>query len=81
MTKKINPDKWISQSEAAEIRGVSRQAIHELVQKERFRTLEVGGRKLVHREDVIRYKPSKGGRPPLDGSDMDADAHVSDDDA
>lgn len=60
----FKPDDWISQAEAAGIRGVSRQAIHQLVQKGRFRTYEVAGRTLVLREDVVQYEPDKGGRPP-----------------
>lgn len=60
----FKPDDWVSQSEAADIRGVSRQAIHQLVQKGRFRTYEVAGRTLVLREDVVQYEPDKGGRPP-----------------
>jgi len=69
MSEKINPDDWVSQSEAAEIRGVSRQAIHELVQKGRFQTFEVGGRTYVLREDVVNYNARKGGRPPAEDSE------------
>ena len=68
MPASINPSEWISQAEAAELRRVSRQAISQLVQKGRFRTLEIGGRMLVHREDVMNFEPEKGGRPPS-GSD------------
>jgi len=46
---------WISQAEAARIRGVSREAIRKLVAKDRFRTLSIGGRKLIHREDVLSH--------------------------
>jgi len=60
----FNPEDWISQAEAAEMRGVSRQAIHQLVQKGRFRTYDVAGRTLVLREDVVQYEPDRGGRPP-----------------
>ena len=69
MTEPIHPDDWISQAEAAEIRGVSRQAIHQLVQKGRFRTAEVGGRTLVHRDDVVEFEPGRGGRPSTPHSD------------
>lgn len=62
----INPDDWISQAEAADLRGVTRQAISQLVQKRRFRTLEIGGRTLVNREDVVNFEPDKGGRPSID---------------
>lgn len=43
---------WISQADAARLRGVSRQAISKLVQKGRLRTLTIGGHVLVHRDDV-----------------------------
>jgi excisionase family DNA binding protein len=68
MTDSFNPDEWISQKQAAEIREVTRQAIYELVQKGRFETLEVGGKTLLKREDVKNYKSKKGGRPPKDSS-------------
>ena len=63
-TNLIDPSQWVSQAEAAELRGVSRQAIHQLVQKGRFRTTEIAGRTLLLREDVVAYKPDAGGRPP-----------------
>lgn len=69
MSNKIDPENWISQSEAADLRGVTRQAISQLVQKSRFRTLEIGGKVLVHREDVLSYEPDKGGRPPHSASE------------
>ena len=64
MPDRFDPTDWISQSEAAHLRDVSRQAISQLVQKGRFRTLEVGGHTLVHRQDVLNFEPYKGGRPP-----------------
>ena len=62
-------DVWISQAEAARLRRVSPQAISELVKKGRFRTLEIGGKLLVHREDVVKYRRRKGGRPRKDRTD------------
>jgi predicted DNA-binding protein (UPF0251 family) len=47
---------WISQSEAARLRGVSRQAIAGLAKKNRFKTLNIGGKDLVNRMDVVNYK-------------------------
>nr|VFJ96273.1 MAG: Helix-turn-helix domain [Candidatus Kentron sp. LFY] len=44
---------WLSQADAARLRGVSRQAISKLVRKGRFRTLVIGGHVFVHKEDVI----------------------------
>lgn len=73
----FRPDDWVSQAEAADLRGVSRQAINQLVQKGRFRTYEVAGRTLVLREDVVHYEPEKGGRPSLaDESEGGADPKV-----
>ena len=70
----FRPDDWVSQAEAADLRGVSRQAIHQLVQKGRFRTYDVAGRTLVLREDVVQYEPDKGGRPPTsDEADGEAE--------
>ena len=57
-------DEWISQAEAARIRGVSRQAIARLIRRQRVETLKIGGRLLVRREDIEQFKPQKGGRPP-----------------
>jgi hypothetical protein len=56
-------DQWVSQAEASRIRHVSRQAIARLVKKRRFRTLTVGGRVFVHREDVEAFKAAHPGRP------------------
>lgn len=57
-------DEWISQAEAARIRGVSRQAVARLIKRQRVATLKIGGRLLVKRKDIEGFKPEKGGRPP-----------------
>lgn len=62
--EKLDPSAWISQSEAARLRGVSRQAIAELVQKNRFRVLKIGGKTLLNRLDVERYRPQQPGPEP-----------------
>ena len=62
-TTSINPAEWISQAEASRLRGVSRQAIAKLVANGRLRTLEVGGRDLVSRADVLAFEPNPAGRP------------------
>jgi excisionase family DNA binding protein len=61
--KPANADDWISQAEAARIRGVSRQAISRLIQKGRFKTLEIGGRVLVKKSEVDAFEPEQPGRP------------------
>lgn len=59
----ISPSDWITQSEAARLRGVSRQAIAKLVKKGHLRTFRIGGYTLVHRSDVEKYRPREAGRP------------------
>lgn len=53
----------MSQAEAARIRGVSRQAIARLIQKGRFKALNIGGRLLLKRTDVENYRRESPGRP------------------
>ncbi|MCC6367406.1 MAG: helix-turn-helix domain-containing protein [Bryobacterales bacterium] len=55
---------WISQAEAARLRGVSRQAIALLVKKGRLPVLKIGGRLLVRRKEVEAFTPEPAGRPP-----------------
>jgi len=58
---------WISQADAARIRGVSRQAIAKLVRTKRLRTMEIGGYVLIRREDILEFRPKKAGRPKQHG--------------
>ena len=67
--KKVEPDEWVSQAEAARLRSVSRQAIAKLVANARLRTLEIGGRTLVNRLDVLAFEPNPPGRPRGDGNE------------
>jgi hypothetical protein len=55
---------WISQSEAARLRGMSRQAIASLAKKDRFKTLKIGGKTLLDRTDVERFKSAPRGPQP-----------------
>jgi excisionase family DNA binding protein len=55
---------WISQAEAARMRGVSRQAIADLVKRQRLPTLKIGGRLLVRRKDIEQFVAKPAGRPP-----------------
>ncbi|HEV7375945.1 MAG TPA: helix-turn-helix domain-containing protein [Pyrinomonadaceae bacterium] len=53
---------WITQTEAAKLRGVSLPSITELVNRGRLRSKEVYGKRLVNRSDVVNFeraKPSK----------------------
>jgi excisionase family DNA binding protein len=60
---KVQVEDLITQTEAAEIRGVSWQAINDLVRRGKLRTVTIGKRKFVLRSEVKAYKPEKGGRP------------------
>ena len=64
-TDETNVDVYISQSEAARIRGVSKQAIANLIRRGRLNTATVAGRTLVLRSEVETFvaRP-KNGRPP-----------------
>lgn len=45
----------ISQAKAAEMCGMTRAAIHDLVHRGRLRSLEVGGRDLVYLKEVVVF--------------------------
>jgi hypothetical protein len=48
---------WITQTAAAELRGMSLAAINMLVKRGRVRSKEVYGKILVSRADVLAYEP------------------------
>jgi len=52
----------ISLTQAADLRGVSVQAIQDLIRRGRLEAVEVAGRRLLRRSDVINFKPEVGGR-------------------
>lgn len=56
-------DDLISQTEAARIRGVTRSAIADLIRRGKLQTVEVAGRPLLRRADILSYEPSVGGWP------------------
>ncbi|TMB65106.1 MAG: helix-turn-helix domain-containing protein [Deltaproteobacteria bacterium] len=53
---------WISQADAARIRGITRQAIRKLVQTGRLKTFKVGGHTFVSRQEVMQFIPKPRGR-------------------
>lgn len=59
----IKLEDLISQKEAAEIRGVSIQAIHYLVKMGRFTVVKVGNKPFLIRSEVEKYEPRPRGRP------------------
>lgn len=48
----VEEDQLISQAKAAEMCGMTRAAIHQLVARGRLRSTEVGGRDLVRLKEV-----------------------------
>jgi hypothetical protein len=52
----FNPDQWMSKGDASRARGVSRQAIWELVNRGRLTTLRHAGRLYVSRAEVMSFK-------------------------
>ena len=62
----ISPADWISQAEAAQLRGVSRQAISKLVRSGRLKSIVIGGHKVVSRANVLSFRPQPAGRPKSD---------------
>ena len=51
----LNTDKWMSKGDAARARGVSRQAIWELVNRGRLTTCRFKGRVYVSRTEVMSF--------------------------
>ena len=64
------PSEWISQAEAARIRGVSRQAISKLIKKGRLQSINIGGHILVNRNEVENFEPKDAGRPKAEEKDV-----------
>jgi excisionase family DNA binding protein len=68
---------WISQSEAARLRGVSREAIYNLVKKNRLKTLKIGDKTLVNRTEVENYRPRLPGPKPKKTKRNEAESTLS----
>lgn len=49
---------WITQTKAAELKGMTLPAINMLVSRKRIRSKEVYGKVLVSRADVMAYTPT-----------------------
>jgi excisionase family DNA binding protein len=61
----MNLERFISQAEAAKLRGVSKQAIANLIRRGRLSSVVVAGRTLLDREEVENFVAQpKLGRPP-----------------
>lgn len=58
-----NGSDWVSQAEAARIRGVSRQAIARLIKKGRLQGFKIAGKILLKRAEIESFVPEQPGRP------------------
>jgi hypothetical protein len=63
MAKPLDTDSLISQAGAAQLRGVSRASINELIKRGRLQTVDIAGKKLLLRREVESFVAQKGGRP------------------
>lgn len=57
-------DDLITPAEAARIRGVTRSAITDLMNRGRLNVVQVGGRSFLQRTEVENFTPEITGRPP-----------------
>lgn len=60
---KIDTEELLTVAQAAEVRGVSRQAINHLIRQNKLEAVDIAGRRFVRRGDLERFAPDKGGRP------------------
>jgi hypothetical protein len=60
-------DNWITQLEAAELRGVAVQVVNNWVRRGRIRAKQRYGKVLVSHGDVLAYEPQKPGPKPKAG--------------
>ncbi len=61
----VNPNEMLTPTQAARLKGVTRQWIAELIKEGKLPSVQIAGRSFVRQQDVLAYKPSpKSGRPP-----------------
>jgi len=60
---KFNPKDLVTETTAARMRGVSKQAIIGLIQRGKLTVIEIDGHPFLLRSEVEKFKPGKGGRP------------------
>jgi len=59
----MSSDDFITQAEAARLRGVSRAAISDLIKRGKLKIFRKFGLPFLSRRDVLNYRPEVGGRP------------------
>jgi Transcriptional regulator, AbiEi antitoxin len=61
--EEIDMNDLVTRTQAAEIRGVSRSAIADLIKRGRLQPIEIAGRAFLSRREVEAFEPDPGGRP------------------
>jgi predicted XRE-type DNA-binding protein len=59
----MSSDDFITQAEAARLRGVSRAAISDLVKRRKLKVKKVGAVQFLSRKEALSYEPDACGRP------------------
>lgn len=72
---KVETEDLITPVHAAEQRGVSRQAMNNLIRRGKFQTVWIDGVPFLRKEDVEAYEPEPAGRPPKAEKTKAAPAH------
>jgi len=65
---KIELSEVVSIKEASEMRGVSTQAVYDLIKRGRLTIVKVSGRKFLLRKEVEAFEPNITGRPRKDSA-------------
>lgn len=60
---KIETNEMITLTTAAKIRGVTHQAILNLIKRGKLTVVEIDSVKFLRRDEIENYQPSKAGRP------------------
>jgi excisionase family DNA binding protein len=62
--KKANEEDWVTVNEAAELRGVSKSRIHQLISQGRLNREWKFGRAVLRRSEILELEELPRGRPP-----------------
>lgn len=60
---KIDIEELLTVTQAARVRGVTRQAINHLIRQGKLEAVDIAGRRFVRRGSLERFEPDRGGRP------------------
>ncbi len=63
MTKSINTEELLTVTQAAVIRGTTRQSIDYLIRQGKLEAVNIAGKRFISRLALAAFIPSQGGRP------------------